>query len=201
MHHSRKRVQVGVPLGCGVAEGGGTGPGFAPVVLGEGFAGGSAGGREAEDAGGPEGSAAVALPDGFGRVEVAEGCGRAAAVVVAGAGATGAPETAAVFGEGESVPAEAGDTAPSELPPANRTVASPQTTTPAADAARAGRRNRPPRRRVERPGERRGGAEAADGTSSGVVARCTASPAGVSAARPQPGQESAPLRWRRQGVQ
>ncbi|MFH8385788.1 hypothetical protein ACH4E7_33475 [Kitasatospora sp. NPDC018058] len=175
---------------------------FGSVVLGEGFAGAAAGGGEAEDAGGPEADAAAeaVLLDGLGRVVTADGCGRAVAVavVVAGAGEAGAPGVAAAFCEGDSAPVEAGATAPSELPLTSRTVASPQTTTPAADTATTVPRGRPPRRRAER----RDGADAVDETSLGRVGRWrAASPGADSAARPQPGQESAPLRWRWQGVQ
>ncbi|MET8625170.1 hypothetical protein ABZW30_15690 [Kitasatospora sp. NPDC004669] len=159
-----------------------------------------------EDAGGPETDAAAEVVplDGLGRVVVADGCGRAVAVAVvaAGAGEAGAPGVAAAFCEGDSASVEAGATAPSELPLPSRTVASPQTTTPAADTARTVPRGRPPRRRADRPAERHGGADAVDETSLGRVGRWrAASPGAGSAARPQPGQESAPLRWRWQGVQ
>ncbi|MGW3042211.1 hypothetical protein ACWC9T_19760 [Kitasatospora sp. NPDC001159] len=173
---------------------------FGAVVLGEGFAGGSAGRGEAEDAGGPEADAAAeaVLLDGLGRVVVVDGCGRAVAVavVVAGAGEAGAPGVAAAFCEGDSAPVEAGATAPSELPLASRTVASPQTTTPAVDTATTvPRGGRPPRRRADRSAERRGGADAVDETSLGSVGRWrAASPGAGAAAWPQPGQQSAPLR-------
>ncbi|MER7769274.1 hypothetical protein [Kitasatospora sp. NPDC096140] len=211
MHQNSSRVQLGVavgPVGCWVGEVGGTGPVFGGGVLGAGFAGGSAG-TGAADTVGPEGDVAVgAVPDGLGRVVVADGCGRAVAVavVVAGAGAAGAPGVAAVCCEGDSAPAEAGATAPSELPPDSTTAASPQTTTPAADTASTVPRGLPCRRRAERRpdwrADRRGGADASAEPSPGGVGRGpAASPVVGSAARPQPGQESAPLRWRRQGVQ
>ncbi|MEE1786621.1 hypothetical protein PUR71_27515 [Streptomyces sp. SP17BM10] len=204
MHQNRNGVHFGVAVGvvgCWVGEGCGAVPVLG--VVGDGFAGGSAGGGgAAADAGGPDGDAGAeeVLPDGFGRVLAADGCGRTVAVVVAGAGAAGALVMAVAFCEGVSVPAEAGVTAPSELPLASRTVASPQTTTPAADAARIVPRARPPRRRAARLAAWRGGA--AEGTPAGRAAAWPApSPVGASAARPQPGQESAPLRWRWQGVQ
>ncbi|SOB86197.1 hypothetical protein SAMN06272789_6505 [Streptomyces sp. 1331.2] len=143
------------------------GCGFEPVGLGEGFAGGSAG--RGVGGTGTDAVAEAVPPDGLGRVVVADGCGRAVAVAaVAGAGAVGVPGAAAALWEGGPVCAEAGSTAPSELPPASRTVASPQTTSPAADAART--LPRPPCRRAERPAERpdvrRGGADSGDGASS-----------------------------------
>lgn len=195
-------VAVGV-VGREMGEGRGAGSVFGAVVLGNGFAGGSAGGAgTAADVGVPDGDAAaeVVPAEGFGRLLVADGCGRTVAVEVAGAGAAGALVALVPFCEGEPVPAEAGLTAPSELPPASRTVASPQTTTPAADAARILPVARPPRRRLARLDARRCGV--VDGTSAGRSEPPPArSPAGSSAARPQPGQESAPLRWRRHGVQ
>ncbi|MFF3070527.1 hypothetical protein [Kitasatospora sp. NPDC057936] len=207
MHQNRNGLQPGVAggvVGCWVGEGWGAGPVFGVVVLGAGFAGGSAGGGgAAADVGGPDGDAAadVVLLDGFGRVLEADGCGRAvAAAVVADAGAAGAAGIGALFCDGDPVPAEAGVTAPSELPPASSTVASPQTTTPAADTARTRPRARPARRRADRRADWRDGA--VDGASTGRVgSRPAPSPVVASAARPQPGQESAPLRWRRQGVQ
>lgn len=197
-------VAVGV-VGCCVAEGGGLGSVVGLAALGEGFAGGSAGSGAAGDAGGSEGDAEVeaVLLDGLGRVVVADGCGRAVTVVVVAAGAgareAGVPGVAAEFCEGDPAPAESGVTAPSELPPASRTVASPQTTSPAADTATTAPRGRPPRRRADRPADRPadrgGGADAVAGTSLGCVGGwCAASPVVASAVRPQPGQESAPLR-------
>ncbi|MFI6113112.1 hypothetical protein [Kitasatospora sp. NPDC051164] len=113
----------------------------------------------------------VGLPDGLGRVVVADGCGRAAAVAVAGAGEADVPGTAGALCEGDSAPAEAGATAPSELPPVSRTVASPQTTTPAVDTATTVLRGRPARRRADRAAERRGGADAVAEISLGRADR------------------------------
>ncbi|MBV6701030.1 hypothetical protein [Kitasatospora aureofaciens] len=231
MHQNRNGVQLGFGagvdvglVGCGVGAGCVPGPVLGPVGLGGGVADGRAevgGGAGVAVGGGAVDE--VALPDALGWAPADDGCGRAVpetgAVARVAVMAEALADSRACDGEpGEAgattLPDGAGAASPPAWPTASKAVASPPATAPTADRATTAPRRPVPRRLVFRRPRLRlvdrlaGVAGAASLGCRGSVRRSSCPRSSFSgsaaegpAARPQPGQDSAPLRWRWQGVQ
>ncbi|WP_188304222.1 hypothetical protein [Streptomyces sp. CBMA123] len=150
----------------------------------------------AADSAGAAGRDGLALVlDALGRALVADGrtgglavLGAALAVVETLAGPGVAVEVDAVV-----LPDGSGTAAPSSWPTATTAVVSPPAATPSVASA-----SQAPRPRVARRRTLWGAGAAVGGSATGRSGSCWAS---ASFGRPQPGQESAPLRCRWQSVQ
>lgn len=189
-------MQAGVAVAVGV------------VGLGECRVGGAAvgvvgGGVDASVGAAWRDGVAVVL-DGLGRALVADGCVVGLAVLGAAVAVVGTLTCPGVDGPAADVDAGAasgvgGTVAPSLWPRATTAVTSPPAATPStARVSRAPRRLDDRRPDVRRRALRDDAGGAVGGSVAGRSGSCCGSAA---AGRPQPGQESAPLRCRWQSVQ